>query len=121
MSYAAVKAYPKMKSTVFELPPVVEIADHFRPSIDECPNRENVTFIAGDFFNNDLPPADLYSLVTILHDWDENRIDLLLNKVFKSLPSGKLLPCTHSLLECFMFCVKTLANCHHALSPIYTY
>ncbi|CAB4016050.1 acetylserotonin O-methyltransferase-like [Paramuricea clavata] len=88
LSYAAVKAYPKMKSTVFDLPAVVNVADHFRPSVEECPNRDNVSIVAGDFFKDDLPPADLYSLVTILHDWDEDSIDLLLNKIYTSLPSG---------------------------------
>ncbi|XP_028396749.1 acetylserotonin O-methyltransferase-like isoform X2 [Dendronephthya gigantea] len=88
LSYAAVKAYPKMKSTVFELQRVVDIADHFRPSAEECPNRDKVTFVAGDFFKDDLPPADLYSLVQILHSWDEEKIDLLLSKVYASLPSG---------------------------------
>ena len=91
LSYAAVKAYPRMKSTVFDLPAVVDVADHFRPSIEECPNRDNVTFIAGDFFKDDLPQADLYSFVSIFHDWDIDRINFLLKKVYNNLPSGKLL------------------------------
>ncbi|XP_028396563.1 acetylserotonin O-methyltransferase-like [Dendronephthya gigantea] len=88
LSYAAVKAYPNMRSTVFELQSVVDVADHFRPSAEDCPNRDNVSFVAGDFFKDDLPPADLYSLVQIIHDWDEEKIDLLLGKVYASLPSG---------------------------------
>ena len=79
-----------MKSTVFDLPAVVNVADHFRPSVEECPRRDNVAFVAGDFFKDDLPPADIYSLVAILHDWDEERIDFLLRKIYNSLPSGKL-------------------------------
>ena len=78
-----------MTSTVFDLPAVVNVADHFRPSMEECPNRDNVKFVPGDFFKDDLPPADLHSLVTILHDWDEEKIDCLLNKIYNSLPSGK--------------------------------
>ena len=50
MSYTAVSKYPNMKSTVFDLPEVVRVADHFKPSLSECPNRDNVTFVAGDFF-----------------------------------------------------------------------
>ena len=89
MSYTAVSKYPNMKSTVFDLPEVVRVADHFKPSLSECPNRDNVTFVAGDFFKDDLPPADLYSMCSIIHDWDEENIDLLLKKVYTSLPSGK--------------------------------
>ena len=80
-----------MKSTVFDLPAVVNVADHFRPSVEECPRRDNVAFVAGDFFEDDLPPADIYSLVAILHDWDEERIEFLLRKIYNSLPSGNLL------------------------------
>ena len=78
-----------MKSTVLDLPEVVRASDHFKPTLAECPNRDNVKFVAGDFFKDNLPPADLYSLCTILHDWDEDKINLLLGKVYTSLPSGK--------------------------------
>ena len=88
LSYAAVNAYPNMKSSVFDLPAVVNLSDHFRPSLEECPNRDNVTFVAGDFFKDELPPADLYSLVTIINDWGVDKIDFLLKKIYNSLPSG---------------------------------
>ena len=88
MPYAAVNTYPKMKATVFELPQVVEVANSLKPSLTDCPNKDNLTFVAGDFFKDDLPPADLYSLCSILHDWDEDKVDFLLKKVFNSLPSG---------------------------------
>ena len=78
-----------MKATVFELSQVVRVAERFKPSLTECPNRDNVTFVAGDFFKDDFPPADLYSLCSILHDWDEDKINFLLKKVFNSLPSGR--------------------------------
>ncbi|XP_028410665.1 acetylserotonin O-methyltransferase-like isoform X1 [Dendronephthya gigantea] len=88
LSYAAVNAYPNMKSTVFDLPAVVSLSDHFRPSLEECPNRDNVTFVAGDFFKDELPSADLYSLVQIINDWSVEKIDFLVNKIYNSLPSG---------------------------------
>ena len=84
-----------MKSTVFDLPAVVNVADHFRPSVEECPRRDNVAFVAGDFFEDDLPPADIYSLGAILHDWDEERIEFLLRKIYNSLPSGNYILNNH--------------------------
>ena len=79
MSYAAVKTYPKMKSTVFDLPAVVNVADNFRPSVEECPRRDNVAFVAGDFFEDDLPPADIYSMVAHCYHSDFSRKCQLIN------------------------------------------
>jgi acetylserotonin N-methyltransferase len=44
--------------------------------------------MAGDFFECDLPAADLYALGRILHDWDERRIIALLDKISAALGSG---------------------------------
>merc|ERR1711973_84035 len=88
LSYAAVTKYPNMRATVFELSEVVEVADHFKPSLSQCPNRDNVTFVAGDFFKDDLPPADLYSICMIIHSLDEDKINMIFEKIYTSLPSG---------------------------------
>ena len=89
MAYAACTVYPDMKITVLDLPTVVQCSSHFRPSTEECPNHQNVTFVEGDFFEGALPSADLYVLTRILHDWGEDKIDIILSKVFNSLPSGR--------------------------------
>ena len=44
--------------------------------------------IAGDFFTDPLPEADLYSLGRILHDWSEEKIRTLLAKIYAALPEG---------------------------------
>ncbi|EDO45660.1 predicted protein [Nematostella vectensis] len=92
LAYAASNAYPDMAITVLDLPPVVQCSPHFRPSMEECPRQENVTFVPGDFFRDELPPADLYVLTHTIHDWGEDKIEMLLSKVFRSLqPGGGLL------------------------------
>jgi len=77
---AAVEAYPGMCAEVFDLPAVVEFAKQF--------TRGKIGLIAGDFFADPLPPADLYCLGRILHDWTEAKIRLLLGKIFAALPDG---------------------------------
>jgi O-methyltransferase domain len=48
--------------------------------------------IAGDFFTDPLPKADLYSLGRILHDWTEAKVLTLLDRVYQSLsPDGAVL------------------------------
>lgn len=83
-------AYPNMKITMFDLPNVVEVSPHFKPPVNECPNQQNITFVGGDFFKPNLPPADLYVLTHILHDWGPGECDAILDNVFNSLQSGNV-------------------------------
>ena len=78
-----------MKITVCDLESAVSVAHHFRPSVEACPNQANVSFAVGDFFKPEtIPKADLYVLSNILHDWSEDKADLILSNVYKCLPSG---------------------------------
>lgn len=43
----------------------------------------------GDFFKDDLPKADLYILARILHDWSDEKLDVLLSKLSKMCTPGK--------------------------------
>ena len=89
MAYTLCQYYPNMKITVCELQSVMDSAHHFRPSSEDCPNQGNVSYVVSDFFQPDLPKADLYVLCRILHDWTEDKVDLILSNVYKCLPSGK--------------------------------
>jgi acetylserotonin O-methyltransferase len=82
---AACQAYPQLTATVFDLPLVERFADE---QISASSVADRVRFAVGDFFAGELPPADLYSLGRIIHDWGEENIQLLLRKVFAALPSG---------------------------------
>ncbi|XP_034042531.1 probable bifunctional dTTP/UTP pyrophosphatase/methyltransferase protein [Thalassophryne amazonica] len=84
MAYEFTKAYPGLSVTVFDLPAVVEMSDHFCP-----PHTDNrVSFVAGDFFKDKLPTADLYILASILHDWPDDKVDILLSNVAQACTPG---------------------------------
>ena len=53
----------------------------------------------GDFFENDLPVADLYAVCRVLHDWSEEKIEMLLQKVYAALPAGGALLVAERLLD----------------------
>ena len=89
MAYTVCQYYPNMKITVCDMQSVVDSAHHFRPSLEDCPNQENVSYVVGNFFQAYLPKADLYILSRILHDWPMEKVELILSNVLKSLPSGK--------------------------------
>jgi acetylserotonin N-methyltransferase len=84
LAEAARDRYPHLQTAVFDLPGVAAI----------FPGT-----IAGDFFNDPLPPADLYSLGRILHDWSTDKIAKLLAKIHAALPAGGGLLIAEKLLE----------------------
>lgn len=84
LAQAAKARYPGLEVAVFDLPAVAELF----PGV-----------IAGDFFADDLPPADLYALGRILHDWGEEKIRKLLGKIHAALPEGGALLIAERLLE----------------------
>eukprot|EP00066_Takifugu_rubripes_P001593 XP_003962881.1 PREDICTED: acetylserotonin O-methyltransferase-like [Takifugu rubripes] len=88
------KAFPSSSVTVFDLPHVVEMAQkHFAQDDD------NIAFQAGDFFSDQLPPADLYILGRIIHDWTEEKCLMLLRKIYDACrPGGGIL-----LVEALLF------------------
>ncbi len=84
LALAAKHRYPHLSVILFDLPEVIEFA---RPRL-----KDHVELAAGDFFTDPLPPADLYALGRILHDWGEEKIRCLLERIFNTLPpTGALL------------------------------
>jgi acetylserotonin N-methyltransferase len=84
LAEAARGHYPNLQTAVFDLPGV---ADLFPGTI------------AGDFFTDRLPDADLYSLGRILHDWSREKIETLLAKIHAALPPGGGLLIAEKLLD----------------------
>lgn len=82
IAIAACRAYPNLRATVLDLPIVEPYA---REIISQSGVADRIEFLAADFFEDELPAADLYSLGRILHDWDEARIQTLLAKIPGSL------------------------------------
>ncbi len=85
LAIAACQRYPQLRATVFDLPQATPLAQRIT---SESKVAERLQVVAGDFFVDSLPPADLYALGRILHDWSLDKIQRLLKKVFDSLPSG---------------------------------
>jgi acetylserotonin N-methyltransferase len=53
----------------------------------------------GDFFADPLPPADLYALGRILHDWSDEKVGRLLQKIHTALQPGGGLLVAEALLD----------------------
>jgi acetylserotonin O-methyltransferase len=84
LTEAVHERYPHIDAQVFDLPEVAKL----------YPGA-----IAGDFFTDPLPQADLYSVGRILHDWSDETIHHLLAKIYAALPQGGGLLIAEKLLE----------------------
>lgn len=96
LAMAACHRYPELRAVVFDLPLVIAMA---RDAVAASAARDRIELAAGDFFRDRLPEADLYSLGRILHDWPEDRIRLLLSKIYEALPAGGALLMAERLLD----------------------
>ncbi|WP_224491146.1 acetylserotonin O-methyltransferase [Robertkochia flava] len=73
---------PHLRSVSFDLPAVTPIA---QSNIDKAGLSEQVTVASGDFFNDQIPRADIITMGNILHDWNLEEKKNLIAKVCKAL------------------------------------
>lgn len=96
LTVAACRRYPSLRGVVYDLPPVLPLA---RELIAATEVADRIELVAGDFFNDTLPEADLYALGRILHDWSEDKIHKLLRAIYERLPRGGALLVAEKLLD----------------------
>jgi len=89
-------ANPSLTGLVFDLPPVVPIAT---ANLASKGVADRVTAIAGDFFVDDFPAADVYLMGNVLHDWDETTKQTLIDKAYAGLPSGGILVAIENVID----------------------
>jgi hypothetical protein len=77
--------YLDLKAVVVDLPYGKETAER---AIEADGASDRVSVVAADFFKDPLPEGDVYLLSHILHDWDEERCDLILRRCLEKLPSS---------------------------------
>ena len=85
LAIAACEAWPNLRGIVFDMPRILPMAAEY---IAQSPAKDRLRIQAGDFFHDELPPADLYALARVLHDWTADTILCLLRRIYASLPHG---------------------------------
>ncbi len=90
LTMAIKQQHPDMRAILFDLPRVMGFARTIASGIE---------FAEGDFFADPLPSADLYAVARILHDWTEEKIHKLLEKIYQALPSGGALLIAEKLMD----------------------
>ncbi len=97
LAIACCRRYPSLRATVFDLPVAIPMAAEVVAEASDVSAR--MATMGGDFFADALPPADLYALGRILHDWDEGKIRRLLARVHEALPPGGALLIAEKMLD----------------------
>jgi acetylserotonin N-methyltransferase len=96
LAVAACRRYPHLHAVVYDLPDAAPLA---KEMIAATPVAERVSVAAGDFFEDPLPPGDLYAVGRILHDWSEDKILRLLGRICNRLPAGGAVLIAEKLLQ----------------------
>ena len=85
LSITLAKRHPNLACTSFDLAPVGPVA---KRHIEAMGVAGRVEVMAGDFFKDPLPKAEVITMGNILHDWNEDEKTGLIKKAFDALPSG---------------------------------
>jgi hypothetical protein len=78
-------AQPHIQGIGFDLPGVGPIFEEY---VAQNGLSERVKFVAGSFFTDPIPSADVVLMGHILHDWNLEEKRLLLRKAYESVPAG---------------------------------
>jgi hypothetical protein len=89
-------AHPHLRGGNFDLPPVGPVFEEYVRSFGLS---DRLKFHPGNFFKDNLPPADVYVMGHILHDWNMDEKMALLKKCYDALPSGGALIVHESLID----------------------
>jgi hypothetical protein len=90
------RSHPHLAAVGFDLAPVRPLFEEF---IVAQGLSDRVTFCAGNFLSDPLPPADVLIMGHILHDWDLERKRALLASAYESLPTGGVLIVYETLID----------------------
>lgn len=90
------RAHPHLTGAGYDLPEVKPVFTEF---IAKQGISDRVKFLAGNFFTDPLPAADVLIMGHILHDWDLEQKRLLLAKAYAALPKGGALIVYEALID----------------------
>ena len=89
-------AHPHLSGGIFDLPSVGPV---FEKYVARHGLGDRLRFYPGDFFNDELPSADVLVMGHILHDWNMEEKQMLLKKAYAALPAGGALIVHEALID----------------------
>ena len=96
LAVALLEMYPELRATVFDVPDLIPVARERLPVGDPAV-ASRLEYVGGDMFES-VPPAQVYIMKHIIHDWvDEKCIQLLRNCHERMQGNGRVV-CVDSVL-----------------------
>jgi precorrin-6B methylase 2 len=89
-------ANPHLTARGFDLP---ELSPIFEEYVEQHELGDRLTFVAGDFFVDEMPAADVLLMGHILHDWNLEEKQTLIAKAYEALPAGGALVVYDSIID----------------------
>lgn len=89
-------AHPHLTGGGFDLPAVGALFDDY---VTEHGLADRLRFVAGDFFIDPFPQADVLILGRVLHNWNLRTKAMLLTKAYDALPKGGALIVYEALID----------------------
>jgi hypothetical protein len=96
LSRLVAKAHPHLHCTTFDLPAVTTVA---QKAIAAEGLGARVAAVAGDFFADPWPAADVVTMGMILHDWSLERKKQLIRRAYDALPADGALIAIEALID----------------------
>lgn len=85
-----------MRSISFDLPQVAPIAQR---KIDNYQLGEQISVVAGNFFTDHFPQADVITMGNILHDWNLETKKMLIGKAYEALHDDGVLIVIENIID----------------------
>jgi hypothetical protein len=88
--------HPHLRFQSFDLPPVER---HAKRTIDAAGLSDRIQVVAGDFFRDPFPRADVVTMGNILHDWNLDKKMHLIQKAYDAVPDGGALIAIENIID----------------------
>ena len=96
LAVALLEKYPTLQAAVLDVPDLISLAQERFPVQDRAvANR--LEYIGGDMFDS-VPPANVYIMKHIIHDWDDEKCIQLLENCRRSMQGDGRVICVDSVL-----------------------
>jgi ubiquinone/menaquinone biosynthesis C-methylase UbiE len=96
LALALLEKYPALQAAVLDVPDLIPIARQRLPVHDPAV-AARLEYIGADMFES-VPPADVYIMKHIIHDWEDERCVRLLQNCGRSMRSNGRVICVDAVL-----------------------
>jgi len=96
LAVALLEKYPALQAAVMDVPALISVAKE-RFQVKDCAVADRLEYVGGDMFDS-VPPANVYIMKHIIHDWEDEKCIQLLKNCHRSIEGNGRVICVDSVL-----------------------